>query len=179
MNDTEIIDLFWARSENAITELQTKYDKYARAVAMNILRDPLDTDECMNDSYLGMWNSLPPHRPQILPAFFTAVTRNTALKLYRYRSSPKRPAPTEELTDLVGSVPSPEEEIGGISESISEFLATLERDSRILFMLRYYLGESISDCAKTMGISDGSARVKLMRLRNKLKEKLEKEGFTI
>ena len=64
MEDSTIIDLFWARSENAITELQTKYDKYARAVAMNILRDPLDTDECMNDSYLGMWNSLPPHRPQ-------------------------------------------------------------------------------------------------------------------
>lgn len=84
MTDADTIGLFWARSETAITELGKKYDRLARSVAMNILRDRLDTEECMNDSYLGMWNSLPPEKPQVLPAFFTAITRNLALKLYRW-----------------------------------------------------------------------------------------------
>jgi len=92
MNDAEIIDLFWARSESAITELGKKYDRLARSVAMNILHNQQDTEECMNDSYLGMWNSLPPEKPQVLPAFFTAITRNIALKLYRHHHASKRNA---------------------------------------------------------------------------------------
>lgn len=79
LNDTEIIELFWERSEQAIKALADKYDRLARSVAMNILRDRLDTEECVNDSYLGMWNSLPPKRPQVLPAFFATITRNLAL----------------------------------------------------------------------------------------------------
>jgi len=110
VNDAEIIGLFWTRSETAITALADKYDRLARSVAMNILHDRLDTEECMNDSYLGMWNSLPPEKPQVLSAFFTAITRNLALKLYRYKSASKRNAIMEELTDLVTATSSPEEE---------------------------------------------------------------------
>ena len=79
MNDADIISLFWARSETAITELGNKYDRLARSVAMNILHDRLDTEECMNDSYLGMWNSLPPEKPQILPAFFRLKSYDAAI----------------------------------------------------------------------------------------------------
>ena len=179
MNDADIISLFWARSETAITELGNKYDRLARSVAMNILHDRLDTEECMNDSYLGMWNSLPPEKPQILPAFFTAITRNLALKLYRYKSASKRNAIMEELTDYVTSVPSPEEEINYTADIISYFLSTYDKPSRVLFMRRYYLGESIADAAKAVGITENHAGVKLSRMRAKLKKILEEEGITV
>ena len=179
MNDADIIGLFWARSENAITELSNKYDRLARSVAMNILHDRLDAEECMNDSYLGMWNTLPPQRPQVLPAFFTALTRNIALKLYRYKSASKRNAIMEELTDLVNATSSPEEEINRAAEVISDFLSTLDKPSRVLFMRRYYMGESVADAAKTVGITENYAGVKLSRMRAKLKAKLEKEGIAV
>lgn len=179
MNDAEIIDLFWARSESAITELGKKYDRLARSVAMNILHNRQDTEECMNDSYLGMWNSLPPEKPQVLPAFFTAITRNLALKLYRYRHASKRNAIMEELTEFVAVTPSPEEEINYTADIISNFLSTLDKPSRVLFMRRYYLGESVADAAKALGITENHAGVKLSRMRAKLKKVLVEEGILI
>lgn len=179
MNDADIIDLFWARAETAIKELGNKYDRLARSVAMNILHDRLDTEECMNDSYLGMWNSLPPEKPQVLPAFFTAITRNIALKRYRYRSASKRNAIIEELTDLIASAPSPEEEIDLAAEVISDFLSALDKPSRVLFMRRYYMGDSVADAAKAVGITENHAGVKLSRMRAKLKKKLREEGITV
>ena len=179
MNDTDIIDLFWARSESAIEELSRKYDKLARSVAMNILRDRQDADECMNDSYLAMWNSLPPNRPAVLPAFFASLTRNTALKRYRYNSAQKRTALMAELTDLTGSTPSPEEEIDGAAAVISRWLSGLDPTSRVLFMRRYYLGEPIRRAADAVGLSENAAAVRLSRMRAKLKKLLEKEGITV
>ena len=179
MTDNDIIDLFWRRSEQAISELGGKYDRLARSVAMNILHDTPDTEECMNDSYLAMWNSLPPKRPQVLSAFFTSVTRNLALKLYRYRNASKRCAIMEELTEFNASSPSPEEEISFAAEIISGFLSGLDRDSRVLFMRRYYMGESVADAARTVGLSENAAGVKLSRMRAKLKKALLKEGIEI
>ncbi len=179
MTDTDIIDLFWKRSERAISELSDKYDRLARSVAMNILHDTPDTEECMNDSYLSMWNSLPPKRPQVLPAFFTAITRNLALKLYRYKNASKRCAIMEELTDFCASSPSPEDEINLAAEVISDFLGELDTSSRVLFMRRYYMGESIADAARAVGISENAAGVKLSRIRAKLKKELQKEGIEI
>lgn len=179
MTDTDIIDLFWKRSERAISELSDKYDRLARSVAMNILHDTPDTEECMNDSYLSMWNSLPPKRPQVLPAFFTAVTRNLALKIYRYKNASKRNMLLVELDDCTSSTPSPEEEINFAAEVISKFLSTLDTSSRVLFMRRYYMGESIADTARAVGISENNAAVKLSRIRAKLKKELQKEGINI
>ena len=179
MNDAEIISLFWCRSESAITELGNKYDRLARSVAMNILHDRLDTEECMNDSYLGMWNSLPPEAPEVLPAFFTAVTRNLALKLYRYKKASKRNAIMEELTDLSAEMPSPEEEINYTAEIINNFLKYQSKRDRILFMRRYYLGESVADAANNVGITENLAGVRLSRMRSKLKKFLESEGVIL
>ncbi len=179
MNDAHIIDLFWKRSETAIPALAEKYDRLARSVAANILRDRQDTEECMNDSYLGMWNSLPPEKPSVLPAFFTAVTRNLALKLYRYRSASKRHAVMEELTEFFGTSPSPEEEINEAAAVINAFLKTQDKASRVLFMRRYYLGESVAEAAKAVGITENHAGVKLSRMRAKLKKKLIEEGITV
>jgi RNA polymerase sigma-70 factor (ECF subfamily) len=179
VNDTDIIDLFWARSESAIEELSRKYDKLARSVAMNILRDRQDAEECMNDSYLGMWNSLPPHRPAVLPAFFTALTRNNALKRVRYKTAEKRTVLMTELTDLTGSTPSPEEEIDGAAFVISGYLREMDKTSRVLFMRRYYLGESVREAAEAVGLSENAASVRLSRIRKRLKKRLEKEGITV
>jgi len=179
VNDADIIGLFWARSETAITELAGKYDRLARSVAMNILHDRLDTEECMNDSYLGMWNSLPPEKPQVLPAFFTAITRNLALKLYRYKSASKRNAILEELTDMTTTTPSPEEEINFAADIISNYLSTQDKQSRVLFMRRYYLGESIADAANAVGMSENHAGVRLSRMRVRLKKILQEEGIHI
>ncbi len=179
MNDSEIVALFWAREECAIGELDGKYGRVARSVAMNILSDKCDTDECMNDSYYGMWQSLPPNKPRALQAFFIAVTRNTALKLYRYRSAARRNVIMEELTEFSGSSPSPEDEINYTAQVISDFLDTLDRRSRVLFMRRYYLGESIADAAKHVGITENHASVKLSRIRARLKKELIEEGIYI
>lgn len=179
MNDNEIIALFFARDESAIAELAAKYDRLARSVAMNILHDRLDAEECMNDSYLGMWNRLPPEKPQVLPAFFTAITRNLALKLYRYKSAAKRNAILEELTDLLSETPSPEEDIPRTAEIISAFLSTQDKQSRILFMRRYYLGERVADAAKAAGMRENHAGVKLSRMRTRLRKMLEEEGIHV
>ena len=179
MNDIQIIDLFWARSENAIDELANKHGRLAESVASNILNNRMDTEECMNDSYLGMWNSLPPNRPAVLPAFFVALTRNTALKLYRRRSAMKRSAILQELSDLTDPTPSPEEQINEAASVISDFLDGLDKQSRVLFMRRYYLGDSIAVAAKAVGMSENAATVKLSRLRVKLKIKLESEGIPV
>lgn len=179
MNDAQIIDLFWMRSETAIPALAGKYDRLARSVAVNILHDDSDTEECMNDSYLGMWNSLPPNRPDVLPAFFTAVTRNIALKLYRRKNAAKRSGVMEELTEFSGTSPSPEEEIGEAAAVINAFLKRQDKVSRVLFMRRYYLGESIADAARAVGITENHAGVKLSRMRAKLKRKLTEEGINV
>lgn len=179
VNDADIIELFWARSETAIAALSEKYDRLARSVAMNILHDRMDTEECINDSYLGMWNSLPPEKPRALSAFFTAITRNNALKIYRYKSASKRSAIMEELTDLVTDTPSPDEEIHLIADVISDFLAVQNQKSRILFMRRYYLGESVAEAARAVGITENHAGVMLSRMRANLRKALEKEGIQV
>lgn len=179
VTDTEIVDLFWSRSENAITELKDKYDRLAMSVAMNVLHDREDAEECVNDSYLEMWNRLPPERPKILPAFFTVVARNNALDRLRYNNAKKRGAVTEELVETDAAAPSPEEEINFAGEVITTYLSTVDRRSRVLFMRRYYLGESAAEAARAVGMTANHASVKLSRMREKLKKILIEEGFTV
>lgn len=179
MDDITIIDLFWRRSDKAIPALSEKYGKLAGSVAMNILHSIQDSEECLNDSYLGMWNSIPPNRPELLPAYFTALVRNTALKLYRYRHAVKRSAIMCELDDLVGAAQPTGNEADEIKYILNEFLASLDKTSRILFMRRYYLGMSVKKAAAPLGISENNAAVRLSRLRARLKKMLESEGITI
>ncbi len=179
MDDKAIIALFWQRSERAIPELTGKYGRLVLSVAMNILHSAQDSEECVNDGCLGMWNSLPPERPTILPAYFTALVRNAALKLYRYRNAKKRCAIMCELSDLVGEAQPTESESGEITRVLNKFLESLDKNSRLLFMRRYYLGMSVEKAALTLGITGNNASVKLSRLRAKLRKMLESEGITI
>ena len=179
MNDADIIELFFNRSEGAIKALEEKYDRQARSVAMNILGDSQDAEECMNDSYFGMWNSIPPERPEVLPAYFTAVTRNTALKLYRKRRASKRTVIMEELTDMTSGVTLFEDDVDRVSVIINGFLAKQDKRARVLFMRRYYFGDSIPEAAKAVGMTVNGATVKLSRMRARLKKELESEGIIV
>ena len=179
MNDVEIIDLFWSRSESAITELSNKYDKHARSGAKNILHNEEDTEECMADSYLGMWNTLPPKRPAVLPAFFAALTRNVAITRYRHNNAAKRKVIMEELQDYMSFSPAPDDEIEYAVEVINKYLSKCDKRSRVLFMRRYFMGESVAVAAKFVGITETYASVKLSRMRAELKKMLEKEGINI
>ncbi len=179
MEDTEIISLFWSRSEDAITALAKKYGRLARSVAMHLLGNPLDAEECVNDSYLCMWNSLPPNRPTLLSAFFVGITRNQAMKRLKAGTAQKRSALFCELDDFTGSQDATEEELDRTGDIISAFLDTLDVPSRTLFVRRYYYGESIRKAAGSIGITENNASVKLFRIRDKLRQVLEKEGIQV
>ncbi len=179
MDDNEIVDLFRKRSENALSALEGAYGRLARSAARAILRDERDVEECLNDSFLVMWNRIPAENPACLPAFFVSVTRKIALKIVRYRDAAKRGIVPEEYDD--GSAVSREtrETMGIVSDVLSDFLGRLDTRSRVLFLRRYYLGESVAEAARATGITENHAGVKLLRLRAKLKKELEKEGITI
>ena len=179
MDDKTIIELFWQRSEKAIPALTDRYGKLAMRVAMNILQNEQDSEETLNDGCLAMWNSLPPNRPTILPAYFTTLVRNLALKLYRYKHAVKRCAIMCELDDLVSEAPATDFDAGTINRVLNEFLVSLDSGARLLFMRRYYLGMSVESAAEGLGMTPNNAYVKLSRLRARLKTMLESEGITI
>ena len=179
MSDEEITELFLSRSESALEELRTKYDRLGRSVAGGFLHDERDIDETLSDSYLEMWNSIPPQRPKILSAFFCSVVRNHALKRLRHDSALKRAVTLVELSDTVSDRPSDEDEIIMISQIISSFLSGLDRRSRVLFLKRYYMGMSVKDSAREIGLSEGAAMERLSRIRKRLRSALEKEGISI
>ncbi|MBO4229933.1 MAG: RNA polymerase sigma factor [Clostridia bacterium] len=181
MLDSEIISLFWKRDESALRELRKKYDALARSVAGNLLGDARDAEECINDSYLGMWNSIPPQKPAFLSAYFCGITRNLALKRLRDSGAQKRSAVFDELTDLISvpAEPSDPEEVGKAADVINDFLSKQSRSSRVLFLQRYYLGKSIREAAKCAGMTESGAKTRLSRMRAKLKVKLEEEGILL
>lgn len=178
-SDKTIIDLFWSRSESAIPALSEKYGRIAGRVAMNILGDPRDSEECLDDGYMGMWNSLPPNRPDSLCAYFVAMVRNLALRLYRYKHAVKRSAIMCELDDLITGSAVTDADSRAITAVLNKFLASLDRGSRLLFTRRYYLGMSIPEAADGLGITENNASVRLSRLRAKLKKMLESEGINV
>ena len=183
MKDHEIIDLFFERSEQAITELTAKYGAAIRKVASNILRDPQDVEECANDTYLGVWNSIPPNRPRSLGAYCCGIARNKALTRYQSNTAKKRnshfDAALEELEETIPSLASVESDMEAkeLSRCINKFLAGLSYDDRYLFVRRYYFGDSISGLASQLGKTPHRLSVRLFRIRDNLKKYLRKEGM--
>ena len=184
MEDREIIGLFFERSERAIRELSEKYGRLVFRVANNILGNWEDTDECVNDTYLGVWNAIPPKEPDPLMAFVCRIARNTALKKYRANTAQKRDGfrelPLEELENYLFS-PSSEEVCSAreLGWAIDRFLETIDRESRIIFLRRYWFADSVRDIADLMDVSENSVSVRLSRTRGKLKKYLEKEGVIL
>lgn len=180
MEDQKIIALFWDRSETAIGALTEKYGGWIKRILWNILGDPQDVEECENDTYLGVWNEIPPQRPEHLAAFACRIARNRALHRIRYRTAEKR-GPASPLEELDGSIfaPSAEEHCSAreLGQAIDRFLDTLDRESRIIFLRRYWFSDPLGDIGRDLGLTENHVAVKLSRTRKKLKNYLIQEGY--
>ena len=185
MQDNEIIDLYWAREEKAITETNVKYGAYCRKIAMNIVENAEDSEECVNDTYLSAWNSMPEERPDILASFLAAIARNHALTLYRKAHSQKRGAgqtaiALEELLEVAGSSTTEDiVDLSLLSGHINSFLAGLDREARIVFVRRYFYVDPLSEIAARLSMSESAVKSLLFRLRARLKTYLIKEGYDL
>lgn len=186
LSDEKIIDLYWLRDEKAIEETDLKYKNYLFSIAYNIVRDRLDCEECLNDTYLGAWNAMPPSRPQVLKAFLTTIMRRTAIKRY-HSNLRKRMIPSEmtvslsELEDLIADDESMDtacdaERLGRI---ISDFVRSLSDRRQFIFMSRYYVADPIDTIASDLHLSRSTVNKELAAIREALREKLESEGYSV
>ena len=182
VEDSKIVDLYWSRSEEAIAESERKYGKYCYSIAHSILRNREDSEECVNDTWLGAWNAMPPHRPSRLSTFLGKITRRIALHRTEKNNAEKRgggevPLAIEELSEYI---PAPSE--GTTDEMVlagvlDRFLDALPETTRIMFLQRYWYLRSIREIARELGVGESRVKVTLHRARAKLKEMLEGEGI--
>ena len=185
MEDSKIIDLFFERSEQAIGELDSKYGKTVTKTAANILGNRQDVEECTNDTYLGVWNSIPPHRPNPLVSFVCRIARNLAVSKLRAGTAAKRSSGLDLVLDeLAEMVPSrmdveADYEAKELAEAVNRFLAGLCYDDRYLFVRRYWYADSVKDIAGAMHVRDSRVSLRLFRLREKLRKSLQKEGLLV
>ena len=185
MDDKQIINLFFARSEEAIVQLSTKYGRLCSQLAANILKDRSDAEECVNDTWLGVWNSIPPNQPESLIGYVCRLTRNIAIKRYHYNTAAKRNSnydvALEELEGVLVSAKDVESEIEGaqLTQTIEAFLDTLKQVDRVVFLKRYYFSASYADIAEETGLSEKNVSVKLTRLREKLRNYLKERDYIV
>lgn len=184
LEDTEIIELYWERNEKAISETDKKYKRYLHTIAYNILHNELDCEECLNDTYLGTWNAIPPQRPSVFQIFLSKIMRNTALVRYKYNNAKKRSSSEltlslDELDGCIPNEPSAEEEyfMKELSRLLSQYLRSLPERSAFIFISRYYCSDRISDIAAMLHTSESTVFRELTSMRQVLKELLEKEGY--
>lgn len=182
MHDQEIIALFWAKQENAITATAAKYGNYCHTIAYNILYNRFDAEECVNDTYLRAWNSIPPQKPNRLTAFLGKITRNLALNRYKRNSAAKRGHGQIEiaLSELENCIPDFKMVEQIVEEAflvsvINRFLYAQAKTKRNIFVLRYWYLYPIQDIADMYGASESKIKALLFRMRNELKKILEKE----
>ena len=185
MTDTQIIDLLFERSEQAIIELAVSHGKAAERVANNILADRQDTEEVVNDTYLGVWNSVPPNRPSPLRTYVCRIARNLAVKKYHSNTAAKRNShydtALEEIEECIPDTQTVEDRYTAkeLSAAIDRFLDTLGYEDRFFFMRRYWYSDSLTDIAKMAGTNYDRVSVRLHRIRDKLKKYLVKEGLLV
>lgn len=186
MEDEKIVELYWARQEDAIAHTQEKYDRYLTKIAYNILASIEDSRESVNDTYLAAWNSMPPHRPSVLSTYLGKLTRRISIDIFRGRNRAKR-APSqydlslEELGDCVSGGDTTQEQADArlLAQAIGAFLKAQSRETRELFLCRYYYLDSLKETAACCGVSESKAKSTLYRTRLALREYLEKEGFAV
>lgn len=188
MEDSRIIELYWERSEMAISETEQKYGRYCRYIANNVLHSDEDTEECVNDTYVRAWNSMPPERPQKLPPYLGKITRNVALDRLDYNNAKKRSPEVqyalEELAECLCDEKGqrPEEDIADslvIKDVIDKFLKSLPLQTRVIFVRRYWYMSPVAEIAADLKLSCQNVKVILHRTRNKLRKLLEKEGISV
>lgn len=180
MEDKKIIELYFARDEAAIEETSRKYGALCRRIAMNVVKNPLDAEECENDTYMSLWNSIPPQRPKNLSAYAAKIARNHALSRLEYINAQKRQTvlmPLEELAELVGE--EEDRSAADLAKVISEFLRQVSDDERRVFVRRYFAFDTLEKISADTGFSEGKLKSMLFRIRNKLRLYLNKEGISL
>lgn len=186
MEDQQIIELFFSRSENAISETARKYGRYCHSIAYHILQNEEDSEECVNDTYLRAWDVIPPKRPEKLSAFLGKLTRNLSLHQYEKYHAEKRGAgrtalALDELQDCIPAADNVAQAIDdmALAEILNRFLAALPAQTRSMFMRRYWYFDSVEEIASRFGVSESKVKMSLLRTRGKLKQFLEKEGVCL
>ncbi len=186
LDDEQIIDLYWNRDETAIEGTDIKYGKFLFKIAYNILNDSCDCKECQNDTYLGIWNSIPPTRPNVFPAFITKITRRIAINRYKEKRA-KRNIPSEftasmeDLYDTLQSTESVEADVEAeeIGRLISNYVRGLSKKNRYIFVGRFYMADSVEQIAQELNLTSSSIYKALDRIKTGLKNHLERNGVII
>ena len=184
MDDARIVELYWSRSEQAISETEAKYGKYCRTIARNILADSADAEECVNDTYLKAWNSMPSNRPARLAPYLGRLTRWLSLNRLRDQDCLKRgkgelPLVLDELAETLDSGFDTEKEleIRELNREIRRLLSRLEKEERDIFLSRYWYVASIAEIAERSGFTESKVKSMLHRTRKKLLKQLKEEGL--
>ena len=184
MTDEQIVNLYWQREESAISESAGKYGSYCHAIARNILFSREDSEECVNDTWLRCWNSIPPHRPSVLRSFLGKITRNLAINRWEKARAEKRgggeiTVVLEEISDLASSIGNPDElpERLSLTACLNRFLESEKEESRKIFVGRYWYLRSIKELAGEYALTESGVKMSLLRARGRLKKHLMEEGF--
>ncbi|MCX4298860.1 MAG: sigma-70 family RNA polymerase sigma factor [Lachnospiraceae bacterium] len=186
MDDTGIIQLYWDRDEQAITITSDKYSHYCKAIARNILNSEEDAEECVNDTYLNAWNSMPTHWPEQLATFLGKITRNLAFNRYKYNHTEKRGGGEitlvlDELADSISDTDDVEQIIDRqeLIKAINSFVRSLSANKRNIFVRRYWYADSVAEIAHDNGMLQGTVSKTLERTRKQLKAYLTERGFEL
>ena len=183
--DEKIIELFFERSEEAIQELDRKYGAICRRLSFSIVNDNQDTEECIQDAYLSIWNTIPPTKPDPLLTYILKIVRNASVNLYRYKARDKRNSSfsiaLQEIETFIAAENNVEAEIEAkeLARIIESFLDTLTRTNRVIFMRRYWFGDSYKEIAEFTGLSEKNISVRLVRMRKQLKEYLSQKEVLV
>lgn len=185
LEDGKIIELFYARSEQAVMELSKKYGAVCRRIAGHILNNRLDVEECVNDAWLGAWNTIPPERPDPLSAYICRIVRNLSITKYHANTAAKRNSfydvALDELEECLVSAETVEGEITAreLSGILDRFLETLEPENRVMFVRRYWYSDSVAEIAERFHMSGNTVSARLFRIRGRLKKFLKSEGYEV
>ena len=184
MRDEDIVELYWQRNEQAITETSNKYEKYCYTISYNILGNVEDCHECVNDTWLSTWNSIPPNRPYSLKMYVARIVRNLSFNRYESMTAQKRnngqmPLVLDELQECIASDSNVEGEVMAreLGRTINRFISSLPETEGNVFIRRYFYSEAVKDIARRYGLKANNVAVMLTRCRAKLKDYLKEEGY--
>ena len=184
MEDEKIISLYLKRDENAITETKNKYHKFLLSFSYNILRNTEDSEECVSDTYLGAWQSIPPEKPMFLKAYLSRITRNISLKKLRFLSAKMRKGceadvSADELAEIIPDTESTEDKLEAkeLGVFIDSFLRKQKKETRVIFLRRYFFFDTLKKIAADYSLSESAVKMRLSRVKKELYEALRKENL--
>ena len=182
MDDSKIVDLYWARDEKAIEESDKKYGRMLTSLSFSLLSSREDAEECVNDTYIDAWGAMPTARPELLGAFLSKIVRRISVDRFREKHREKRGGIENSLSELSECIPASggiEEELDGerIREELDAFLYSQPKEKRVAFILRYFYSKSITEIALQLGMGESKVKTMLFRMRAELRERLEVKGL--